>query len=143
MPDKPAAPPAAAAETASWARRLLALLVDWIACMLVVIAFVGPARYFPSAGTEVTGVNPSLLTLLLFVAETTALTSLAGGSFGKMATRLRVVRMDGRPGPIDPLRALLRSVLVAIVIPPLVFKPDGRGLHDLATGTATVRLQRR
>jgi hypothetical protein len=26
------------------------------------------------------------------------------------------------------------------VIPPLVFKPDGRGLHDMATGTQTALL---
>lgn len=142
MPETPVAK-SAPAETASWARRMLAVLVDWLACMLVVIAFVGPARYFPSAGTELTGVNPSILTLLLFVAESTVLTSLAGGSFGKLATRLRVVRMDGNPSPVDPLRALLRSVLVALVIPPLVFRPDGRGLHDLIVASATVPLQRR
>jgi hypothetical protein len=29
---------------------------------------------------------------------------------------------------------------VALVIPPLVFKPDGRGLHDVAVGSATVPL---
>ena len=27
------------------------------------------------------------------------------------------------------------------MIPPLVFRPDGRGLHDIAAGTATVTLQ--
>ena len=27
------------------------------------------------------------------------------------------------------------------MIPPLVFRPDGRGLHDMMTGTATVTLQ--
>jgi uncharacterized RDD family membrane protein YckC len=26
------------------------------------------------------------------------------------------------------------------VIPPLVFRPDGRGLHDLAAGTAAFNL---
>jgi len=39
------------------------------------------------------------------------------------------------------LPAVLRQVLVALVIPPLVFKPDGRGLHDLAAGTICVTLQ--
>ena len=38
------------------------------------------------------------------------------------------------------LRALVRSVLVALVIPPLIFRPDGRGLHDMLVGSATVRL---
>ncbi len=33
------------------------------------------------------------------------------------------------------------AVLVALVIPPLVFRPDRRGLHDLVAGSATVPLQ--
>ena len=66
----------------------------------------------------------------------TLLTAFAGGSFGKLMTRLRVVRADGSGRPIDPLRSLLRAVLVALVIPPLVFRPDGRGLHDMLAGVA-------
>ena len=68
------------------------------------------------------------------------LTATVGGSFGKMATRLRVVRVaDG--GRIDLLRAFARAGAVALVIPPLVFRPDGRGLHDIVAGSATVTLQ--
>jgi len=36
--------------------------------------------------------------------------------------------------------ALLRQFLICLVIPPLVFRPDGRGLHDLVCGSATVPL---
>jgi hypothetical protein len=36
---------------------------------------------------------------------------------------------------------VLRQVLVALVVPPLVFRPDGRGLHDLAAGSRTARLE--
>ncbi len=32
-------------------------------------------------------------------------------------------------------------MLIAWSIPPLVYRPDGRGLHDIAAGTATVTLQ--
>jgi hypothetical protein len=35
------------------------------------------------------------------------------------------------------LMALLRQVLICLVIPPLVFRPDGRGLHDMICGSAT------
>ena len=121
-------------ETASWARRALALIVDWFACTLVVVFFMGVADY-----SEV-GSPGSFYTLLVFVAESALLTCTVGGSFGKMATRLRVVRVaDG--GRVDPLRSLGRAVAVALVIPPLVFRPDGRGLHDMLAGTATVTLQ--
>ena len=121
-------------ETASWGRRVLALIVDWVASTLVVIVFMGPEDYFATGGPG------SFYTLLVFVAESALLTCTAGGSFGKLATRLRVVRVaDG--GRIDPLRSLGRAVAVALVIPPLVFRPDRRGLHDILAGSATVTLQ--
>ena len=82
----------------------------------------------------------AMIALAVFVGESSLLTALAGGSFGQMATRLRVVRNDGSGRPIDLLRALARQVLIALVIPPLVFRPDGRGLHDMVAGSATVTL---
>lgn len=127
-------------ETASWARRVLALFVDWIGCSLVVVFILGPARFFADQATSPDSV-PAFLTLGLFVLETAALTTLSGGSFGKLATRLRVVRADGSGRPVGFLPSLARSILVAAVIPPLVFRPDGRGLHDILTGTVTVPLQ--
>jgi hypothetical protein len=30
---------------------------------------------------------------------------------------------------------------VAVVVPPLIFRPDGRGLHDMAAGSRTARLE--
>jgi uncharacterized RDD family membrane protein YckC len=119
-------------ETASWGRRVVALVVDWFACVAVVSLFT------PVFGT--TGGPGSTYTLVLFVVESAVLTCTVGGSFGKIATRLRVVRIDNG-GRLDPLRSLARSILVALVIPPLVFRPDRRGLHDMAAGTATVTVQ--
>lgn len=128
--------------TASWARRGLALLVDWLACSLVVSAFRGPAA-LPVIGGFVADHPDSgapWWVLGLYVVESAALTALAGGSFGKLATRLRTVRVDGDPRPLDLLRSLARQIMIAVVIPPLIFRPDGRGLHDLAAGSATVTL---
>ncbi len=65
-------------------------------------------------------------------------TALVGGSFGKLVTGLRVARVDGSGRPLDLLRSLVRAVLICLVVPPVVYKPDGRGLHDVAVGTATV-----
>ena len=118
-------------ESASWGRRILALFVDWITCLAVVEGLV-------AAG--VLGGNPNGLgTLALFVVESALFTALAGGSFGKLATRIRVVRRDGSGQPPSLLRALLRSVLVALLIPPLLTF-DGRGLHDVAAGTRSVTI---
>jgi uncharacterized RDD family membrane protein YckC len=121
-------------ETASWGRRVLALIVDWAASSFVVILFMGWSDYAR------TGSPGGLYVLLVFVVESALLTATVGGSFGKVATRLRVVRVDGG-GNIDLLRSLGRAVAVALVIPPLVFRPDRRGLHDILAGSATVPLR--
>ncbi|UDY25049.1 RDD family protein [Nocardioides sp. Kera G14] len=121
--------------TAGWARRILALFVDWIASTLVVVLFVGWSAYADQGGPE------QFYVLIVFVLETALFSALAGGSFGKIATRLRTVRVSGDPRPINLVGALARQILVAVVVPPLIFKPDGRGLHDLAVGSATVTLE--
>jgi uncharacterized RDD family membrane protein YckC len=118
-------------ETASWGRRVLALLIDWLACLGVAQVLVE---------TDVLPGNPAgVYTLGFFVLESALFTALVGGSFGQLAARLRVVRTEG--GRLDLARALLRSVMIALVIPPLVFRPDGRGLHDMAVGSYVVPLQ--
>jgi uncharacterized RDD family membrane protein YckC len=121
-------------ETASWLRRILALFVDWAASTLVVVAVLGPSGWSDSRWS-------GFDTLAVFLFESTVLMALVGGSFGQLATRLRVVRTDGTGRPLSVLRALVRQALVALIVPPLVFRPDGRGLHDMAVGSATVTLQ--
>lgn len=118
--------------TASWGRRAVALFVDWIACTLAVIGFVGLESYSAPGSTA------QWYTLAAYVGQSALLTWLVGGSFGKLLLGLRVVPADGRMMFISPLRILARQVAIVLVIPPLVFRPDGRGLHDLLAGTATV-----
>jgi uncharacterized RDD family membrane protein YckC len=120
-------------ETASWARRLLALIVDYAACWGVMLLIYG-GSWFGS------GSVPSIYLNLLFIAESSVLMALSGGSFGQLATRLRVVRVDGAPRPLSLLMAVVRQVMICLVIPPLVFRPDGRGLHDMVARSATVPL---
>ncbi|TYL55682.1 RDD family protein [Nocardioides sp. BGMRC 2183] len=118
--------------TASWGRRIVALIVDWTVSTLVVVAFVGLDEYSEPGSVA------SAYTLGVYVLESALLTWLVGGSFGKLVTGLRVVPVDGRIRPMNPLKLLLRQVMVALVIPPLVFRPNGRGLHDMVADTATV-----
>ena len=116
---------------ATCGRRILALCIDWVTCLAVVEGLVA---------VGVLAGNPNGLgTLALFVGESAVFTALVGGSFGKLATRLRVVRHHYPATPVSLLRAVLRSVLVALVVPPLLTL-DGRGLHDIAAGTRTVDL---
>lgn len=123
-------------ESASWLRRVLALCVDWAASTFVVIAVGGLSTY---TDDRLSG----FYVLAVYVVENTLLTALARGSFGQLVTRLRVIRVNGDPRPVTLLEALVRSVLIALVIPPLIFRPDGRGLHDMLVGTVTIPLPKR
>jgi len=117
---------------ARWGRRILALGIDWIASMLVASLILGHNLWVPEGST---GWRP-IVTLLVFLAEATLLTALLGGSFGQLATRIHVARLDGRP--VNLLQALVRTALICLAVPPLIFNRDQRGLHDLAVGTITL-----
>ncbi len=113
---------------AGWGRRIAALFIDWFASLLVATVIAG----YAGAGEDV----ERLLPLLVFWVEASLFTALAGGSFGQLALRIVVVRLDSRP--LGLLRSAARTLLICLVVPPLVFNRDNRGLHDLAVGTITV-----
>jgi uncharacterized RDD family membrane protein YckC len=105
-------------------------VIDWLASLLVAGAF---------AGREVTGSTgwKAWLPMMVFLLEAGFLTALMGGSFGQLVLRVAVVRIDNRP--LTLLRALGRTLLICLVVPPLVFDRDRRGLHDLVARTVTLR----
>ena len=118
---------------ATWGRRILAIVVDWAGSWGAAEALValGLVRDDPSAtGTAGT---------IILVVEMALFTALLGGSFGKLVTRVRVVRHDDPSRPVSLIRALVRTVLTFMLVPPLLTF-DGRGLHDLAAGTRTVTI---
>ena len=119
---------------AGWGRRIAALVVDWIASTMVSVLVFGYQWFGATAGEQGwVGATP----LLVFLLEASFLTAVAGGSFGQLALRVGVVHLDGRP--VNLLEALVRTFLILLVIPPLVFNRDQRGLHDLAVKTVTLR----
>ena len=115
---------------AGWGRRIAALFIDWLASTLVAIGFTGLGGWLD--GTVLTESMP----LIVFFVEVSLLTAITGSSFGQLAVRVAVVRLDGRP--VTLLHALVRTFLICLVIPPLVFTRDRRGLHDLAVGTVAL-----
>jgi uncharacterized RDD family membrane protein YckC len=106
---------------AGMGRRLLALLIDWLASLVVSLAI------FHTAGW----------TLVIFSIEVFVLTALTGFTLGKRVLGLRVARLDGRP--VGFPWALVRTILLITVIPPLVSDRDLRGLHDRAANTIVIR----
>ncbi|MGN6161267.1 MAG: RDD family protein [Marmoricola sp.] len=111
---------------AGWGRRIAALFIDWIASTLVFIAIVGGSNYAKVGG--------GFYVPLVLFAEVVVFTVLIGGSFGQVALRMRVRRLDGTR--LTPLAVVIRTFLILLVVPPLVYKPDGRGLHDMAVDSA-------
>lgn len=130
-PTGPTSPQVGAPERASWLRRIAALFIDWAASSAVAYAILGPEGWDGSGATW--------LPLVVFWLESSVGVALAGGSFGQLLVRVRVYRLDGRP--LSLFRALQRQLLVCLVVPPLVFREDGRGLHDLWTQSGTYRLR--
>ena len=103
-------------------RRVGALFIDWFACMLISLA-VFRSQYW---------------TLPIFAVVTYVLTALTGLTLGKRLTGIRVARLDGRPVGFG--WALVRTLLLLAVVPPLIADRDLRGLHDRAANTIVVRL---
>jgi uncharacterized RDD family membrane protein YckC len=119
---------------AGWGRRLLALLIDWTMSRLVVAAFLGQEVIIPSQSRQ-TG-DVLFLPILVLGLEIWVLTSLLGGSAGQLMLGVLVRRTDGRA--LDPTRALVRTILLLLVIPPVIYNRDRQGLHDLAVGSVAV-----
>ncbi|MET8507263.1 RDD family protein [Streptomyces sp. NPDC004787] len=109
-------------------RRLGALAVDWALCMLIAYGLLTHG-YDQSTG------NWALVILLVMSALTVGT---VGATPGKLLFRLRVVSVRG--GRLNPLRAALRSVLVCLAVPALIWDRDGRGLHDRFSGAVQVRV---
>jgi ParB family chromosome partitioning protein len=75
--------------------------------------------------------------LELALVENVVLVGIAGATLGHRLLGMRVEALDGSaPGPV---RALLRSVLLSLAIPPLVWDADHRGLRDRWAGTLVAR----
>jgi uncharacterized RDD family membrane protein YckC len=114
---------------ASLGRRLLALFIDWIACLLIAGAITS------------TRTAPEVPPLVL-VLEYTFFVGFFTQTPGMWLARIRCVSV--RPGqygqPIGPPRAALRGLLLALAIPALFMDHDQRGLHDRAAGSQMLRV---
>jgi uncharacterized RDD family membrane protein YckC len=63
--------------------------------------------------------------------------TLLSGSLGHLVLGMRVVPLQ--PRWIGPWRPLVRTVLLSVAIPALIWDRDQRGLHDVFAGTVLVR----
>jgi uncharacterized RDD family membrane protein YckC len=107
---------------AGMGRRLGALFIDWILCMLIASALLHSRNW----------------TIAVFAVEVYVLTVLTGTTVGKRLLGMRVARLDGKPTGLG--WTLVRTLLLLAVVPPLITDRDRRGLHDRAANTIVLRI---
>jgi RDD family protein len=113
-------------DVASFGRRFVALLIDWLIVTVIAALIVDSLQRnpWPQLG--------------LFVLVHAFFVGLFGRTLGMAIMGLRCLSIiDG--GAIGIPRALLRGVLLALVVPALINDGDGRGLHDRAAKSVMVR----
>jgi uncharacterized RDD family membrane protein YckC len=116
-------------------RRFGALVIDWVLCELIVSAVTHHSLIRVADSSYAVTQDWTLLVCFL---EIYLLTALSGLTVGKRLLRIRATRLDGRrPGLVW---ALVRTLLLFCVIPPLLNDRDLRGLHDRAADTVVVRI---
>ncbi|WP_424184496.1 RDD family protein [Actinokineospora sp. G85] len=117
---------------ASGGVRFWALLVDLVLASLVTSLFLPLDLDDPAANW-----SRNLLSVAIWLVITVVGVGVIGLTPGKMLFGMRVLRVDGSKHV--GLRAVPRSLLVAVIIPAAVVDRDGRGLHDKVGGTVELR----
>lgn len=109
-------------------RRFGALFIDWSLCMVIAYGLLARGDQ-QAAGNWALGV---FLVMSLLTVGTIGCTP------GKRILGVRVVADDG--GRLGFVRVVVRTVLLLLVIPALVWDRDGRGLHDRLSRAVQVRM---
>lgn len=109
-------------------RRFGALFIDWALCMLIAYGLFARGDQ-QAAGNWALGI---------FLVMSVLTVGTIGCTPGKRLLGTRVVAEDG--GRLGLVRVLIRSVLLCLAIPALVWDRDGRGLHDRLSRAVQIRV---
>lgn len=124
------------------------MALDWTLCMAISAAF------FPADRPAVLPIlgGDAMATLAIFAVSTIVLVGFLGHSIGHRLLGLQVVRLadlparrSGSTGATEGLRppglltAAIRTALLCLAIPAVVWDSSGRGMHDVAARTVLVR----
>ncbi|THV31207.1 RDD family protein [Glycomyces paridis] len=127
--------PGSGQDLANLSGRFVALLIDWIACLVLSYGI----AWTTGATVEVAGVNqvPAGLFLLYYSIALATGTQTIGMYLMRIAC---VSAADG--GRLVPWRSILRALLLSLVLPALtaLAHPYHRGLHDLAAGSVMLKV---
>lgn len=114
---------------APFGRRVGALFIDWGISALIAFGLL--------AGRKLEGTNNWALVVFLVMSLLTVGT--VGATPGKRLLGLRVVSLHGL-GKLPVWRTLVRTVLMGVAVPALIWDRDNRGLHDQLSGSVQVRI---
>ena len=117
---------------ARFGRRFVALFIDWMLATLIVNAVTG-------SWSSVQNAQPAhqLFVYGVWLALMVVTVPLAGGTLGHRLCGMAVTPLSGGwPGLWRPA---VRALLLALLIPALVWDSDSRGFHDKVAGTLLVR----
>ncbi|GLJ60385.1 RDD family protein [Microbacterium barkeri] len=114
-------------------RRIAALAIDYAAATLIASAFFGYDQFALPSEAGLTMFTP----LMVFAALQVLFIPMLGGSPGHRLVGMRLVRADGAWTGV--WRPIVRTALLMLVIPAVVWDQDQRGLHDKAAGTVLLR----
>jgi uncharacterized RDD family membrane protein YckC len=113
-------------------RRLGAFIVDCVASSLVAGLFTAAFGHHHGSSSL-----PGSWSLSPFALNYVVGLSLLGRTLGMNLFGVRVIRVD-RPTRITVLDAIVRTILLCLLVPALIWDKDGRGLHDRVARTAVV-----
>ncbi len=114
-----------------WGRRIAALVIDWFIVLGVSLAIVGP----PVPGDDTFG----LVNLAVLVVMYVLLLMTAGATLGMWLLGLAVWPVGSQR--LSFPRVVGRTLLLAVVIPAVVYDRDRRGLHDKVGSTVVIRVR--
>ena len=114
-------------------RRIGALFIDYAAATIIASAFLGFDQFALPGEAGLTQFMP----MVVFAALQVLFIPTIGGSPGHRILGMRVNLVTGGwPGLWRPI---VRTLLLVLVIPAVIWDADQRGLHDKAAGTVLVR----
>lgn len=114
-------------------RRIGALAIDYVAATIIATAFLGYDQFALPTEAGLTQFAPMAVFALLQI----LFIPTAGGSPGHRILGMRVVRLDG--AWVGLWRPIVRTLLLVVVIPAVIWDADQRGIHDKAVGTVLIR----
>lgn len=109
-------------------RRLVGLAIDWWLCAMVSYGLI----------THGNLVQANDWALFVFYVLSVLTVGTIGSTPGKRLLGMRVVRTDGSRATLG--QVAVRTFLMILVIPAVIWDRDGRGMHDKLVGTVEVRM---